>query len=76
MNPLGILLAFAFLGSLVLLGIVLTGLGVWRLRGQIHHSVLTGAEITAASLNSLLIILGLLFAFYGIAGTYRVIWGT
>ena len=76
MNPLSIILAFAFLGSLVVLGTVLVGFGARSLWGQVHVGDTTRlSRVAALSLRSLLIALGLLLLFYGILGTYRVVWG-
>ncbi len=76
MHPLSIILVFAFLGSLVVVGAVLTGLGVRRLREEVHVGNPTRLSGTAAlSLRGLLVALGLLLMVYGVLGTYRIIWG-
>ncbi len=76
MHPLSIILAFAFLGSLVVLGAVLVGFGAWRLRDSVHvGNPVRLSGVATLSLRSLLIALGLLLVVYGILGTYRIIWG-
>lgn len=76
MHPISIILAFAFLGSLLLLGAALAGFGVWRLQRQVHEGNTTTSRTLFVSLDVLLMALGLMITFYGAMGTYRIIWGT
>ena len=76
MHPLSIVLAFGFLGSLVVLGAVLAGFGVRRLQGHTYIGNATGSRTLFVSLDVFLLALGLLLAFYGAMGTYRIVWGT
>lgn len=76
MHPLSIILAFAFLGSLLLLGAALAGFGVWRLQRQVHEGNTTTSRTLFVSLDVFLMALGLMITFYGAMGTYRIIWGT
>ncbi|MBI4267246.1 MAG: hypothetical protein HY662_00495 [Chloroflexi bacterium] len=76
MDILSIILAFLFLASLVIIGAVLVGLGARSIWAQAHignSTLLSG--MGALTLRSLLVVIGLLLAVYGIWGTYRVIWG-
>ncbi len=76
MHPLSIILAFAFLGSLVMLGVVLVGFGVRRLQQQVHDGNTTASRTLFVSLDIFLLALGLLLLVYGILGSYRIVWGT
>ncbi len=76
MNPLSIILVFVFLGTLVVLGTVLAGFGVRRLRRQVRGGNITGTKTLSVSLDILIAALGLFLAFYGVLGTYRIVWGT
>lgn len=75
MNPTGILLAFAFLVLLVLLGIAITAFGALKLRQHVRGGFGTRAAVVALSWQSMLVAAGILFAAYGIFGGYRLIWG-
>jgi sulfite exporter TauE/SafE len=76
MHPISIVLAFAFLGSLLLLGVGLVGFGVWRLQRQMHEGNSTTSRTLFVSLDVFLVALGLVITFYGAMGSYRIIWGT
>ena len=76
MNPTGIILVFAFLVLLIVLGIVLTGVGAVRLRHHVRNGLGTRAAIVTLSWQSVMLAAGLLFATYGVIGGYRLIWGT
>ena len=76
MNLLSIILVFIFLGTLVVLGTALVGLGVWRLQRQVHGGTVTGTKALLVSLDVFLAAFGLLLALYGILGVYRIVWGT
>ena len=75
MNLLSIYLVFVFLGTLVVLGTVLVGFGVRRLQRQVHGGNITGPKTLFVSLDILIAALGLSLAFYGVLGTYRIVWG-
>jgi hypothetical protein len=75
MNPTGIVLVFAFLVLLVVLGVGLTAFGTVKLRQQVRNGFGTRAAIVTLSWRSILVAAGLAFAAYGIIGGYRLIWG-
>lgn len=75
MHPLSILMAFAFLGSLVVLGVVLVWLGARKLPGQVRGGASTGSVALSLFWQSFLVMLGLLLVVYGVVGTFRVVWG-
>lgn len=75
MHPLSIVLALGFLGELVVVGAVLVGFGARRLQRQVHAGNTTVTRTGFVCLDVLLVALGLVLAFYGIMGTYRVVWG-
>ncbi len=76
MNLLSIILVFVFLGTLVVLGTVLVGFGVRKLQRQVHGDNIAGTKVLFVSLDILIAALGLALAFYGVLGTYRIVWGT
>ena len=79
MNPLGILLAFAFLGLVALSGAGMTAFGIWRMQRHTPHaphSTIIWSRIVPISLNGLMIVIGLLLVIYVAVGTYRVVWGS
>ena len=76
MNLLSIILVFIFLGTLVVLGTALVGLGVWRLQRQVHGGTVTSTKALLVSLDVFLAASGLLLALYGVLGVYRIVWGT
>lgn len=75
MQALSIILAFVFLGSLVVLGMFLTGVGVRRLQKLGHAGSINGSRTVYVSLDLFLVAFGLLLTFWGATGTFRVIWG-
>ena len=75
MSPTGIILVFAFLALLAVLGVVLTAFGTVKLRQQIRGGFGTRAAIVTVSWQSVLVAAGLAFAAYGVIGGYRLIWG-
>lgn len=75
MHPTAILLVFAFLALLIILGAVLTSMGVIKLRRQARVGVTTGSEAGAVPWPSMLVAAGLVLAAYGVFGVYRLIWG-
>ena len=75
MNPTGIILVFAFLFLLVVLGIALTALGTVKLRQHIRGGFGTRAAVMTVSGHSFLVGAGLAFAAYGMIGGFRLIWG-
>ncbi len=76
MNPIGIILVFAFLALLVILGIALAGVGTIKLRQLVRGGLEGRAAIVTLSWQSALIAAGLLFTAYGVFGGYRLIWGS
>lgn len=76
MNPLGILLAFAFLGLVAVSGAGMTAFGIWRMRRHTPHSAILWSQIVPISLNGLMIVIGLLLVIYVAVGTYRIVWGS
>lgn len=75
MYPSGIILAFAFVVLLLVLGLVLAGLGTSKLRQQVRTGFSARAAIVALTWQSLMVTLGLLFTFFSITAIYRLIWG-
>ena len=74
MNPMGIILVFAFLILIVVLGIVLTAFGAARLR----HLVRSGFSKRAAIIRlrgGVLVAAGLTSVGCAIAGGCRLLWG-
>lgn len=76
MNPIGILLAFAFLGLVAVSGAGMTAFGIWRMQRHPPHGTITWSRIVPISLNGLMIVIGLLLVIYVAVGTYRVVWGS
>ena len=76
MNPIGIILVFAFLALLVILGVALAGVGAFKLRQLVRDGFAGSATIVTLSWQSALIAAGLLFTAYGVFGGYRLIWGS
>lgn len=76
MNPLGILLAFAFLGLVAVSGAVMATFGIWRMQRHTPHGTITWSGIVPISLNGLMIVIGLLLVIYVAVGTYRIVWGS
>lgn len=76
MNPIGIILVFAFLALLVILGIALAGVGAFKLRQLVRGGFTGSATIVTLSWQSALIFAGLLFTSYGIFAGYRLVWGS
>ena len=74
MNPPGIILVFALLVLLVVVGIVLTAFGAVKLRQQMRGGFGTRAAIVTVSWQSILVAAGLTFAAYGMIGGFRLIW--
>ncbi len=77
MNPLSIILVFALLGLMVILGAVLVVFGAQKLRQQLHvgnRAKWSGTMVV--SLDILLLVLGLFLAGYGILRAYRIIYGS
>ncbi len=77
MNSIAVILVFIFLSSLVVLGVVLVRLGVWRLqkRAYLDYSA-RRYKVVSLLLDGSLLALGLLLVVYSTLGTYRIIWGT
>ena len=76
MSPLSIILIFALLGLMVILGAVVVAFSARKLRQQlyvVHQTRWPG--MVALSLDVLLLVFGLILAIYGILGTYRIIYG-
>ena len=74
MNPTGIILVFAFLVLLVVLGIILTVSGTLKLRQQVRNDFRKRAAVIKWR-GGILVTAGLTSAACGIAGGYRIIWG-
>ena len=74
MNPTGIVLVFAFLVLLVVLGVGLTAFGTVKLRQQIRNDFRKRAAAIKWR-GGILVTAGLTSAACGIAGGYRLIWG-
>ncbi len=75
MNPIGIILVFAFLALLVILGIALAGVGAFKLRRLVRGGFEGSATVVTLSWQSGLFAAGLLFTSYGVIAGYRLIWG-
>ena len=75
MNPMGVVLVFALLGLVSVLGVALTAFGAVKLRQQVRGGFGTRAAIMTASWQSILVAAGLAFAASGVIGGYRLIWG-
>lgn len=75
MQPLGLVLVFLLLALLILLGIVLTRLGIIRLRRRIRSDTNTKRGIALASLFSVVVAGGLTLIGIGLFGIYRIIFG-
>lgn len=76
MSVLSIVLVFLFLGTLVILGAVLAGFGVRRLQRQVHGGDVNSSRALLVSLDIVMAAFGLLLAFYGILGVFRLVWGS
>lgn len=76
MNPLGILLAFAFLGLVAVSGAVMATFGIWQLRRHTPHGTIIWSRIVPISLDGLMIVIGLLLVIYVAVGTFRIVWGS
>ena len=74
MNPAGIILVFAFLVLLVVLGIVLTAFGAMRLLQPVRSDFSRRAAIMK-SRGGILVTAGVTSAACGIAGGCRLLWG-
>lgn len=76
MNPIGIILVFVFLALLVVLGVVLAGVGAFKLRQLVRGGFVGSVTIVRLSFQSAVIAGGLLFTSYGIFAGYRLVWGS